>query len=159
MRMSLQAVTVADITSSTGKTINHLSWELKQGNGLREHYDWPRDPPSFTTIQISLWQSALKKAFLQPHSIAAHRTNTRKLPAFSMYKRTYYTKSCLLFVIFQLLLLNIGNNIGETPTGSFSLPILRAPILEAFHFPFRYLIQRVCSRHFPLTRSFAPYLF
>jgi hypothetical protein len=76
MRMSLQAVTVADIASSTGETINHISWELKQGNGLREHYDWPRDPPSFTTTQIRLWQSALKKACIQPHSIAAHRKLT-----------------------------------------------------------------------------------
>ena len=73
MRMSLRAVTVADIASSSGYTINHLSWELKQGNGLREHYDWPRDPPSFTTSQVKLWKSALTAAFIQPHSISTHR--------------------------------------------------------------------------------------
>jgi hypothetical protein len=28
MRMSIRAVSVADIASATGKTINHLSWEL-----------------------------------------------------------------------------------------------------------------------------------
>jgi hypothetical protein len=77
MQMSLRAVTVADIASSTGETINHLSWELEQGNGLRKQYDWPRDPPSFTTTQIALWQSALTTAFIQPHSIVAHRKLTQ----------------------------------------------------------------------------------
>jgi hypothetical protein len=39
MGMSIRAVSVADIASATGKTISHLSWELLQGNSLREHYD------------------------------------------------------------------------------------------------------------------------
>jgi hypothetical protein len=39
MRMSIRAVSVADIALATGRTINHLSWELLQGNSLREHYD------------------------------------------------------------------------------------------------------------------------
>ena len=73
MRMYLRAVTVADIASTTGLTINHLAWELLQGNDLREHYDWPRDPPSFTITQKNLWKAALTKAFLQPHSTASHR--------------------------------------------------------------------------------------
>jgi hypothetical protein len=73
MRMSLRVISVADIASSTGTTISHLSWELLQGNCLREHYDWPRDPPSFTKAQKLIWQLALTKAFLVPHSIPAHR--------------------------------------------------------------------------------------
>jgi hypothetical protein len=54
MRMSIRTVSVADIASATGKTINHLSWELLQGNSLREPYNWPRDPPSFTSTPKKL---------------------------------------------------------------------------------------------------------
>jgi hypothetical protein len=32
--MSIRAVSVADIASATGTTINHLSWELLQGNSV-----------------------------------------------------------------------------------------------------------------------------
>jgi hypothetical protein len=73
MQMSIRAGTVADIASATGKTINHLSWDLLQGNSLHEHYDWPRDPPSFTSSQKKLWKTALTKAFIQPHSTQTHR--------------------------------------------------------------------------------------
>jgi hypothetical protein len=75
--MSIRAVSVADIASATGKTINHLSWESLQGNSLREHYDWPRDPPSFTSTQRNLWETALTKAFIQPHSTQIHRKLTQ----------------------------------------------------------------------------------
>ena len=73
MRMSLRAISVADIAASSGLTINHLAWELLQGNSLREHYDWPRDPPSFSKPQKELWKQALTKAFLRPHSVREHR--------------------------------------------------------------------------------------
>jgi hypothetical protein len=73
MRMSIRAVSVLDIASATGKTINHLPWKLLQGKFLREHYDWPRDPPSFTATQKKLWKIALTKAFIQPHSTQTHR--------------------------------------------------------------------------------------
>jgi hypothetical protein len=77
MQMSIRAVSVADIASATGKTINSLSWELLQGNSLREHYDWPRDPPSFTSTQNKLQRTALTKAFIQPHSTQTHRKLTQ----------------------------------------------------------------------------------
>jgi hypothetical protein len=77
MRMSIRAVSVADIASATGKMISHLSWELLQGNSLREHYDWPRDPPPFTSTQKKLWKTALTKAFIQPHSTQTHRKLTQ----------------------------------------------------------------------------------
>jgi hypothetical protein len=77
MRMSIRAISVADIASATGKTINHLSWELLQGNSLREHYDWPRDPPSFTSTPKKLWKTALTEVFIQPHSTQAHRKLTQ----------------------------------------------------------------------------------
>ena len=73
MRMSLRAISVADITSVSGLTINHLAWELREGNLLREHYDWPRDPPSFTKKQKDFWKKALGNTFIRPQSILEHR--------------------------------------------------------------------------------------
>jgi hypothetical protein len=75
--MSIRAVSVADIASATGKTINHLSWELLQGKSLLKHYDWQRDPPSFTSTQKKLWKTALTKACIQPHSTQTHRKLTQ----------------------------------------------------------------------------------
>jgi hypothetical protein len=44
---------------------------------LREHYNWPRDPPSFISTQKKLWKTALTKAFIQPHSTQTHRKLTQ----------------------------------------------------------------------------------
>ena len=45
IRMSLQAITIADITTADGRSIHHSDVLLQQSNGLRKHYDWPRAVP------------------------------------------------------------------------------------------------------------------
>ena len=65
MRMSIKAITVADIATADGLRLAHLSFLLVRSNGLRDEYDWPRAPPDeWSASQVQFWQRALRKALL-----------------------------------------------------------------------------------------------
>ena len=55
MRMSIKAITLSDICTPDGHFFTSNAWNLKESNGLREDYDWPRKPPAFTDAQIKCW--------------------------------------------------------------------------------------------------------
>ena len=49
MRMSIQAISLADIVTSNGFKISQNAFLLLSSNGLRKAgFDWPNSPPSFT---------------------------------------------------------------------------------------------------------------
>ena len=54
MRMSIKAISLSDICTTDGKFFTYNAWNLIGSNGLREDYDWPRNPGKFTDAQISL---------------------------------------------------------------------------------------------------------
>ena len=63
-RCFLHAITLADISTMSGKSI---SWEAY--NGVRapqflHNYEWPRDPPRLSKDHWDLWKKALDKCFL-----------------------------------------------------------------------------------------------
>ena len=51
IRMYLKVITIADIATPDGRHITHNVFLLKEGNHLREHYDWHRSPDAFTKSQ------------------------------------------------------------------------------------------------------------
>ena len=65
MRMSIKALTLADIATADGKHISSQAWNLISSNKLRDHYDWPRKPPNFSQYQIDLWKDAICKTFIE----------------------------------------------------------------------------------------------
>ena len=67
MRMSLRAVSLADITTLNGEAISHNAWLLESSNGLRDGYESPTFPPSFTKKQLGYWQIALQSVFVISH--------------------------------------------------------------------------------------------
>ena len=62
----LQAVTLADIASSDGKSISFDSYEVQEGNGLRKDLVWPKTPTREQMPRkfITLWKAALNKCFI-----------------------------------------------------------------------------------------------
>ena len=81
MRMSLRAISVADIASISGLTINHLAWELREGNSLREHYDWPRNP-RHSQKHRKIYG---KKPYQKPFSCHIPSANPENYPNLSQY--------------------------------------------------------------------------
>ena len=73
MRMSIKAMSVSDIFTTDGKFFTYNSWNLIGSNGLREDYNWTRNPGKFNNAQISLWQRALKKTFGCSHVNQSNR--------------------------------------------------------------------------------------
>ena len=67
MRMSIWALTLADIVTLDGKQITATAWRLRGGNNLRRDLSWPRQVPSFSEKQIKFWQTSLRSAFLRPN--------------------------------------------------------------------------------------------
>ena len=65
MRLSIEAVSLSDIVTPDGRQITSQAWKLYGSNNLRTAMDWPRNPPSFTTLQVKLWQKSLHGAFCQ----------------------------------------------------------------------------------------------
>ena len=63
MRMSIKAITLSDICDANGWNFTSRAWLLQGSNGLREDYEWPRNPPNFTNNQKKLWQKSLKSVF------------------------------------------------------------------------------------------------
>ena len=60
MRMSIQAISLADIVVSNGFKISQNAFHLVSSNGLRKKgFNWPNSPPKFTKKQIESWQKAL----------------------------------------------------------------------------------------------------
>ena len=74
IRMSIQAVTVADIATADGRKISHNAWHALSSNHLRMAYDWPRDPERFTKTHIEVWQRALQHTFLTRYANSVSRT-------------------------------------------------------------------------------------
>ena len=68
MRMSIKALTLADIATADGKYISTQAWNLISSNKLRDHYDWPRKPPNFSRNQIKVWQDAIRQTFIEGHN-------------------------------------------------------------------------------------------
>ena len=67
MRMAMKVVTIADIATPDGKKLLQRAFLLQSGNHLRDHYDWPRDPPGeFSPAMLLLWQNALKSLYTGP---------------------------------------------------------------------------------------------
>ena len=67
MRMSIKALTLADIATVDGKYIASQSWNLIHSNNLREKYKWPRKPQKFQDHQIEIWRNALRQTFCEQH--------------------------------------------------------------------------------------------
>ena len=59
MQLSIQAITLSDITNPDSNYITEDAFKLNRGNNLRTKHDWPRCPPSFTPNQIKLWKTTL----------------------------------------------------------------------------------------------------
>ena len=75
MRMSIQAIFLADIVTSNGFKISKNAFLLLSSNGLRkEGFDWPNSPPKFTKKQVESWQKALQATFGVSHPIPSERT-------------------------------------------------------------------------------------
>ena len=68
IRMSIKAILLANIVTSDGTKIFQNIFLLLSSNGLRDHYQWPKAPPSFTTSQLAYWQSCLRQTFVILHS-------------------------------------------------------------------------------------------
>jgi len=67
--MAMKVVTIADIATPDGKQLLQQAFLLQSGNHLRDHYDWPRDPPGdFPPAMLLLWQNALKASVLDPYA-------------------------------------------------------------------------------------------
>ena len=72
--MRLKAISLADIVIADGTVITHQAYLLKQSNGLRESYDWPRSPHrNWSTAFTNLRVRALKKYFIAPFGIPSSR--------------------------------------------------------------------------------------
>ena len=71
IRMSLQAITVADIATADGRSIRHSAVLLQHSNGLWKHYDWPRAVHLYPKLR-DLWERALQTCLLKhPHQPSA----------------------------------------------------------------------------------------
>ena len=68
MRMSIWAISLADISTADRRRISADSWRLRQSNHLRDDLIWPRKVQYFTEDQIKLWQTSLKQAFVWPNA-------------------------------------------------------------------------------------------
>ena len=55
IRMSIKAISLADIATSDGKKLLQIAFLLLSSNGLRNHYQWSKAPPSFTNLQLAYW--------------------------------------------------------------------------------------------------------
>ena len=75
MRMAMQAVTVSVIATPDGRRLTLSAYLLRNSNGLRTIYDWPRSPPGeFSKAYVGLWQDALRKSLVNPHNGQSSRT-------------------------------------------------------------------------------------
>ena len=75
MRMAMQAVTVADIATPDGRRLTLSAYLLRNSNGLRTIYDWPRPPSGeFSKAYVCLWQDALRKSLVLPQNGQSNRT-------------------------------------------------------------------------------------
>ena len=59
MQMSIKAISLADIVTSNGLKISQNAFLLLASNGLREQFEWPHAPLTFTKKQVVCWQKAL----------------------------------------------------------------------------------------------------
>ena len=75
IRMSLHAISLSDITTSIRLAVSQNAFLLLSSNSLREDYEWPLTPPSFSNKQKQLWQTALQAIFVVSHL----NKNERKL--------------------------------------------------------------------------------
>ena len=73
----LQAITIAEIATYDGTKIPEDALEGRCGKGLREHFQWPRNPPKLHGKFWDLWKQALRKATIRPYS--SDRTLTTQL--------------------------------------------------------------------------------
>ena len=74
MRMSIQAISLADIVTSNGFKISQNAFFLVSSNGLRNvGFIWPNSPPKFTKKQMESWQNALQTTFGVSHPIPSDR--------------------------------------------------------------------------------------
>ena len=55
MQMSIKAISLADIVTSNGFKISQNAFLLLSSNGLREQFDWPNSPPTFTKKQVECY--------------------------------------------------------------------------------------------------------
>ena len=75
MRMSIKAISLADIVTSNGFKISQNAFLLLSSNGLKKQgFDWPNSPPKFTKKQVECWQKALQATFGVSHPILSERT-------------------------------------------------------------------------------------
>ena len=82
MRMSIQAISLADIVTSNGFKISQNAFLLLSSNGLRkEGFEWPNSPPKFTKKQVECWQKALQATFGVSHPIPSDR---KLIPSFRL---------------------------------------------------------------------------
>ena len=74
MRMSIKAISLADIVTSNGFKISQNAFLHLSSNGLREEgFNWPNAPPKFTKKQVEFWQEALRRTFCISHPIQSER--------------------------------------------------------------------------------------
>ena len=92
IRMSVEAVTVADIATADGRKISHNAWHALSSNHLRTGYNWPREPERFTKSQIEVWQRALKHTFLTRYANSASRTLHHNFQVHGWEDPTYLQK-------------------------------------------------------------------
>ena len=88
IRISITEILLADIVTSDGTKILQNAFLLLSSNGLRDHYWWPKAPPSFTTSQLAYWQSCLCQTFVISHSSYQER---KLKPKFKLGKWTEAT--------------------------------------------------------------------
>ena len=72
VRKFIQAVTLADIVTTDGNRISHLSYDaVEKSNGLHKELRWPKVPDELPPSFITLWKSALNKCFINHSSTIA----------------------------------------------------------------------------------------
>ena len=98
MRMSIQAISLADIVTSNGFKISQNAFLLLSSNGLRKAgFDWPKSPPSFTKKQVECWQKALQATFRVAHPIPSDRALKPSLRLGLWTKSDIYDKWTTLY--------------------------------------------------------------
>ena len=88
VRMSLEAITLADISTPDGQCLTFEAYNGVCSNGLRQKLGWPCKPPRLPDPFIRLWQEALRKVALCPYDPSASR---RLEPGFCAPWKWYYS--------------------------------------------------------------------
>jgi hypothetical protein len=73
IRQSIHAFTLSDIVTANWKQITVLAWQASGSNGIQWDVEWPRKIPVSAAF-CQLWQTALRKCFLNPYSAEHSRT-------------------------------------------------------------------------------------